>query len=136
MKIDVEDQKLESMLTELEPPYESKEEAMIGRLLDKYGMPFFYKQPVIIYDQGRNNIWYPTFTLPQYGCAVIDYINDSRKSVLEDRLNIYRYNQIPATVLGPKDLDKPNFRRELYEKLQRHTQLQDIFLYEAKLGKH
>ena len=130
MKNDVEDQKLEGVLTESEPPYESKEQATIGRLLDKYGLPFFYKQPVIIYDQGRNNIWYPTFTLPQNGCAVIDYINDSRKSVLENRLNIYRYNQIPATVLGPKDLDKPNWQESLYEKLQRQTsRLPDFSVY-------
>jgi len=59
--------------------------------------------------------------LPQYGCAAIDYVDDSRKSALEEKLNIYNYNQIPAAVLGPPDLDKPNWRESLYEKLQQKT---------------
>jgi hypothetical protein len=123
---------LDSQLTDLEPPYESDNEAKIGRLLDKYGIPFFYKQATIIYDKGKNEIWNPSFTLPQYGCAVIDYVDDSRKSVLEERINIHNYNQIPATVLGPPDLDKPNWQESLYEKLQHETgHLQDLSLYKA-----
>jgi len=116
---------LDVQLDELEPPYESVNEAKIGRLLDKYGIPFFYKQATIVYNNGKNEIWKPSFTLPQYGCAVIDYINDSRKSILEEKLNIYNYNQIPATVLGPPDLDKPNWQESLYEKLQQLTRCSD-----------
>jgi len=41
-------EKLEDMLTELDPPYESKEELKIGRTLDQYGIPFFYKQAMIV----------------------------------------------------------------------------------------
>ena len=116
---------LDSQLDQLEPPYESDNEARIGRLLDKYGIPFFYKQATIVYNKGKNEIWNPSFTLPQYGCAVIDYVDDSRKSVLEERLNIYNYNQIPATVLGPPDLDKPNWQESLYEKIQQLTMYSD-----------
>ena len=32
---------------------------------------------------------------------------------------IYRYNQIPAAVLGPKDLERPNWGEDLYGKLGR-----------------
>ena len=128
----VETETLDSQLNELEPPYESDNEAMIGRLLDKYGIPFFYRQATIVYNKGKNEIWNPSFTLPQYGCAVIDYVDDSRKSVLEEKLNIYNYNQIPATVLGPPDLDKPNWQESLYEKLQQETRrLSDPSLYKA-----
>ena len=121
---------LEDELTELDPPYESKEETRIGRLLDKYGLSFFYKQATIIYNQHRNEIWNPTFTLPQYGCAVIDYVSQEKQAA--ERIKIYRYNQIPATVLGPKDLDKPSFQQDLYEKLQRQiSQVQDLSHYET-----
>jgi hypothetical protein len=121
---------LDSQLGELEPPYESENEARIGRLLDKYGIPFFYGQATIIYNKGKNEIWNPSFTLPQYGCAVIDYVPQEKQAA--ERINIYRYNQVPATVLGPKDLDKPNFQQELYEKLQRQiSRLQDLSLYKA-----
>ena len=132
MTKEAEVETLDGQLTDLEPPYESDNAARIGRLLDKYGIPFFYKQATIIYNKGKNEIWNPSFTLPQYGCAVIDYVDDSRKSVLEEKLNIYNYNQIPATVLGPPDLDKPNWQESLYEKLQQETRrLLDPSLYKA-----
>jgi hypothetical protein len=35
-----------------------------------------------------------------------------------NRDRIYRYNQIPAVVLGPPDLDKPNWDKDLYAKLE------------------
>ena len=31
---------------------------------------------------------------------------------------IFRYNQIPAAVLGPKDLEKPKWDEDLYTKLE------------------
>ena len=116
-------EKLEDMLIELDPPYESKEELQIGHMLDQYGIPFFYKQATVIYHDGKNEIWKPTFTLPQQGCYVIDYIaqangQNSENNIIQKRKDIYNYNQIPAAVLGPKDLEKPNFRNDLYQKLK------------------
>jgi len=78
-------------------------------------------QPMIIYHEGHNKIWKPSFTLPHQGWAVIDYIDDPQKFVLEERLNVYNYNQVPATVLGLPDLDKPNWQESLYEKLLQET---------------
>ena len=43
---------------------------------------------------------------------------NSKDDIIQKRKDIYDYNQIPATVLGPKDLDKPNFRNDLYQKLK------------------
>ena len=130
MNDESEGEALDDQLAELDPSYESEGEARIGRLLDKYGIPFFYRQATIIYNKGKNEIWNPSFTLPQYGCAVIDYVDDPRKSVLAEKLNIYNYNQIPATVLGPPDLDKPNWQESLYEKIQQKTsQIKDLSLY-------
>jgi hypothetical protein len=77
LKNKIKDEQLDEKLTELNPPYESKEELMIGRLLDQYGIPFFYKQPTIVYNQGKNEIWKPTFTLLSYGGLVIDYVSDT-----------------------------------------------------------
>jgi len=119
---------LDDQLADLEPPYESEDEARIGHLLDRYGIPFFYRQATIIYNKGKNEIWKPSFALPQYGCSLIDYLQD--EAAIPERINIYRYNQIPATVLGPSDLDKPNWQESLYEKLQQLTsRLQDLSLY-------
>jgi len=114
---------LTDLLDELDPLYESKEGLQIGRILDQYGIPFFYKQATVIYHDGKNEIWKPTFTLPQQGCYVIDCIaqansQNSKGDIIQKRKDIYNYNQIPATVLGPKDLNKPNFRNDLYQKLK------------------
>jgi len=116
------EEKLEDMLTELDPPYESKEELKIGRVLDQYGIPFFYKQATIIYDQGKNEIWKPTFTVFPYGGLVIDYVLGSEQKDQDELLRkemIYRYNQIPAVLLGPKDVTEPNWEELLYGKIEK-----------------
>ena len=122
MKDKSTDETIDNLLTDLDPLYESKDELKIGKMLDRYGIPFFYKQATVIYFDGKNEIWHPTFTLPQYGCYVIDYISQTdsqdQKDSVQNRKQIYDYNQIPVTVLGPKDLDKPNFEQDLYQKLK------------------
>jgi hypothetical protein len=63
----------------------------------------------------------PLFTLYSYGGAVIDYVvgaNDGQQAETLSRERIYRYHRIPATVLGPPDLDKPNWDKDLYAKLE------------------
>jgi hypothetical protein len=114
-----ETEELDDMLTELDPPYESIEELKIGRLLDQYGIPFFYKQATIVYDRGKNRISKPSFTLLSYGGAVIDYVAAAHEQQVLRKEQLYRYNQIPAIVIGPPDLDKPNWDKDLYEKLER-----------------
>ena len=96
-------------------------EEKIGRVLDQYGIPFFYRQATIIYDQGENEIWKPTFTLYPYGGLVIDYVpgkEQSQKDELLRKEQVYRYNQIPAVLLGPKDITQPKWEDLLYEKIE------------------
>lgn len=109
---------LEDMLTELDPPYETMDELKVGRMLDQYGIPFFYKQPTIIYNQGTNEVWKPSFTMFSYGGSVIDYVPGSEEVQIPTREQLYRYNQIPAVVVGPKDLDKPGWEASLYGRLE------------------
>ena len=116
------EEKLEDMLTELDPPYESKEELKIGRVLDQYGIPFFYRQATIIYNDGKNEIWKPSFTVYPYGGLVIDYVPGSEQDHNDELLQkeqVYRYNQIPAVLLGPKDLTEPNWQEMLYWRIER-----------------
>ena len=109
---------LEDMLTELDPPYETMDELKVGRMLDQYGIPFFYKQPTIIYNEGKNEVWKPSFTMFSYGGAVIDYVPGHEKEPRLNQEKLYRYNQIPAVVVGPKDLDKPGWEASLYGRLE------------------
>ncbi len=122
MKKEIEEPELEDMLTELDPPYESKEELKIGHMLDQYGIPFFYRQATIIYDQGKNEVWKPSFTVYPYGGLVIDYVPGSeqdRNDELLRKQQVYRYNQIPAVLLGPKDLTEPNWQELFYGKIEK-----------------
>jgi hypothetical protein len=125
LKNEVKDEKLDEMLGELDPPYESKEELKIGHLLDQYGLPFFYKQPTIVYNQGKNEIWKPTFTLLPYGGLVIDYVAGSelgQKGELLRREQVYHHNQIPAVLLGPEYLTEPNWEELLYRRIEQMYQ--------------
>jgi len=113
---------LTDVMTELEPRYRSNEERQIGRLLDQYGIVFFYRQPTVVYQNGHNETLKPAFTLPQYGGMVIDYVaerDDARD--IEALVQSYRYNQIPATVLGPRDLDKQDWKDDLYERIHQNA---------------
>jgi hypothetical protein len=132
LKNETEELKLEDMLTELDPSYESKEELQIGRVLDQYGIPFFYRQATIIYHEGKNDIWKPSFTLYPYGGLVIDYIPGSDQEQKEELLRkeqIYRYNQIPAVLLGPGDLIQPKWEILLYEKIKQESKQYDLSIY-------
>jgi hypothetical protein len=122
LKNETKEPKLEDMLTELDPPYESKEELQIGRVLDQYGISFFYRQATIIYNDGKNEIWKPSFTLYPYGGLVIDYVPGPEQAQSDGLLRkeqVYRYNQIPAVLLGPKDLKEPIWEELLYGRIER-----------------
>ena len=47
---------LEYYIGKLQSQYESAGQEKIGRMLDKYGIPFFYKQATLICDNGRRGL--------------------------------------------------------------------------------
>ena len=56
-----------------------------------------------------------------YGGLVIDYVpgtGQNQKDELLRKEQIFRYNQIPAVLLGSKDITKPNWEDLLYEKIE------------------
>jgi len=110
---------LEYYIGKLQPQYESAGQAKIGRMLDEYGIPFFYKQPTLICQDGRRKLRRPDFTLPTYNNAVIEYNpNDGRTSNASIKRDIYRLNGIAAIFLGQSDLAKPNWQQRLYDRLE------------------
>ena len=90
MKNETEEPELEDMLTELDPLYESKEELKIGRMLDQYGIPFFYRQATIIYDQGKNEVWKPS--------SSIMYMAQSRARTM----SFYEKSRYTGTIKYPR----------------------------------
>jgi hypothetical protein len=110
---------LEYYMGRLQPQYESAGQAEIGRMLDEYGIPFFYKQATLICQDGRRRIWHPDFTLPTYDNIVIEY--NSNGACIPDQAvkgNVYRRNHIAALFLDESDLARPDWQQRLYDRLQ------------------
>lgn len=110
---------LEYYIGKLQPRYESEGQAKIGHMLDQYGIPFFYRQATLIFDNGLRTIWRPDFTLPTYNNAVIEYSqNDYRTSRTSDKSDTYRQNNIAALFLNLWDLAGSDWQQQLYERLE------------------
>jgi len=106
-----------------EPPYRSRGEAQLGRLLDRYGIPFFYEQPRLIYDRGLYRVWRPDFTLPQQQGMVLEYagmadIPDYAAGIRHKR-RAYASNGIPAVFIYPKDISRPGWPERIIRQLYR-----------------
>ena len=112
---------LEDRLISPEYPYESKAEADIAKMLDSYGIPFFYKQPTLVIENGKRCIEYADFFLPTYNGLAIDYIIESNSAIYRRKKNVYQDNQIPAVLVTHRDMNSPNWQKKL------HNTLQDIY---------
>lgn len=113
--------RLEDQLDPLEPPYKSRGEAQVGRLLDRSGIPFFYEQPTLVYDRGRHRIWRPDFSLQTYNGLVIEYagmmdVPDYAQGI-RHKAQVYRANGIPAVFVYPDDLRERNWSERVVESI-------------------
>jgi len=113
---------LDDCIGRLQPLYDSAGQAEIGRMLDRYGIPFFYRQPTLICENGRRTIWRPDFTLPTYNNIVIEYDPAPHRALAgnnhDSRRELYRLNGVEALLLDASDLAKPDWQQRLYERLE------------------
>ncbi|MBL1217337.1 MAG: hypothetical protein D8M59_07555 [Planctomycetes bacterium] len=113
--------RLEDRLGPDEPPYRSRGEAQIGRLLDRYSIPFYHEQPRILLVNGTYRCWKPDFTLPEYNSMVIEYagmpdVPDYMRSI-RIKESAYRDNGIPALFLYPDDLTGRDWEGRVMERV-------------------
>lgn len=117
----IPDPELEARLAAMEPPYRSKGEAQVGRLLDRYGIPFVYEKPTFVLDQGRRCLWHPDFTLPAYNNLIIEYAGmPDRPAYMADvryKQRVYHENMLPAFFVYPQDLAGPSWPERLYGRI-------------------
>jgi hypothetical protein len=85
----------------------SQGEVQIARLLASRGICFLYEQPLAVLDEGKLRVWYPDFTLPEYG-MVIEYggkMDDpAYRAGFEHKALVYTNNGIAALMLTANDL--------------------------------
>jgi len=114
--------RLEDRLAPHEPPYRSRGEAQVGRLLDRFGIPFYHEHPTLIYDRGRHRLWLPDFTLPTIDWLVIEYAGmpdvPEYMAGIRHKERVYRENWMRAMFLYPNDLRGPRWPEALIERVR------------------
>ena len=112
------DPDLEYYIGKLHIDFESAGQAKIASMLDKYGIPFFYKQPTLVTDNSQRKILYPDFTLPTYNNTVIDYVSNNNINNRTKTKTIYKQNDIASLFLKESDLAKSGWQEQLYDRLE------------------
>ena len=106
-----DDGQLEGRLEDFEQPYESPEHRQIGRLLDYCGIPFLYRQPVLVHDGRAYRNMQPAFLLPSHNGTIVEYLSDPESvpdlQEIWRRETTYRLNAVTAAFVYPHDLDEP-----------------------------
>ena len=113
--------RLEDRLAPDEPPYKSRGEAQVGRLLDRHAIPFYYELPTLIYDRGRHRIWLPDFTLPTYNGLIIEYAGMPERpgyaAGIRHKQRAYAANEVPAVFVYPENLMGRDWPQRLAESI-------------------
>ena len=115
--------RLEDQLGPDEPPYRSRGEAQVGRLLDRYGLPFVYEPATLVYDRGRQRTWHPDFLLPHYGGLIVEYAGmmdvPEYAAGIRHKRRAYVRNGLRALFVYPRDLRGPSWPERLVERIRR-----------------
>jgi len=114
--------------------FESKEKAAIAEMLNNYGIPFFYKQPTLVHDNGQKTIEYVDFFLPTYNGLAIDYVVDTRSKVYLRKEQIYTQNQMQAVLLTRRDFYDKSWKSTLYRKLERLYHRRPVYRSSGSYG--
>ena len=122
MRIDAP--RLEDRLGPHEPPYRSRGEAQVGRVLDRYGIPFDYERPTrMVTDRGVRT-WRPDFTLPTYDDLILEYAGmPDRADYMADlryKRHMYDANRYRALFVYPHDLRGRDWPKRLVDRIERH----------------
>ena len=125
---------LENRLVGPHYPYESKEESSIAKMLKTYGIPFLYKQPTLVIENGKRMIEYADFFLPTYNGLAIDYIIESNSAIYRRKKNIYQDNQIPAVLMSRKNMQGPDWQKKLFNRLQNIYRNRSVYRQPKRYG--
>lgn len=98
--------------------FESKEKAAIADMLKSYGIPFFYKQPTLVNENGQKTIEYVDFFLPTYNGLALDYVVDTKSKIYLHKEQIYTQNQMQAVIVTRRDFYDKSWQSRLYKKLE------------------
>jgi hypothetical protein len=119
----------------------SRRTALVGRrrsvrLLDRYGIPFFYEMPTVIYDRVRYRVWRPDFTLPTYGNLIVEYAGmmDVRDYAagIRHKKRAYAANAMQAMFVYPAELRGRSWPRRIAQRIEYFGRLSGSRHYNAR----
>jgi hypothetical protein len=112
---------LEGRLDASETPFRSRGEAKVANAFRRYGIPFLYEHPLLVYDRGRYRIWHPDFMLPTYGGLIVEYAGmpdvPEYMSGIRRKEMVFQRHRIPAVFIYPWDLKRRDWPEDLVQKL-------------------
>ncbi len=100
-------------------PYRSEAERSIADMLSSYGIPFYYKQPTLVVDNGQRCIEYVDFFLPTYAGLAIDYFTEPKGNAYKRKTRVYSENQVPAAILTKRDISGQGWQGRLHDRIER-----------------
>ena len=112
--------------------YRSEGERRIASFFEHAEIPFEYEKPVAVVDAGKTKIWYPDFTLVDYGSILVEYFGvngseDYRRRSLQ-KLRVYEANRLDVLPVYPQDFKadwKGCLMADIYATLEKR--IQDFF---------
>ena len=118
--------RLEDRLGAHEPPYRSRGEAQVGRVLDRYGIGFDYERPTPVTTDYGQRFWRPDFTLPGYDDLIVEYAGMPDRpdymAGVRYKQHVYDRNGYAALFVYPGDLTGPDWPGRLVRRLDEAAQ--------------
>ena len=112
--------------------YKSEGERRIAGFLEAAGIPFEYERPLAVVDAGKTKIWYPDFTLVDYGSILVEYFgvggSEDYERRAQQKLKVYEANRLDVIPIYPQDFKrdwKGQVMSTMYGILERR--IQDFF---------
>lgn len=96
------------------------------------GIGFEYEKAVAVVDEGKTKIWYPDFTLVDYGMILVEYFGVNGSEGYERRarqkLQVYQANGLDVIPVYPQDFCG-DWKGHLLSSVHRilETRVQDFF---------
>ena len=98
-----------SFYTRANGRYKSAGERIVADGLRQLGVNFAYEHPWAVEVQGKPRLFYPDFTLKDYG-VVVEYAgmqgNQDYDRIMARKEKLYREAAVPVIVLHPEDLEE------------------------------
>jgi len=114
--------------------FESREKAAIADMLNSYGIPFFYKQPMLVNESGQKTIEYADFFLPTYNGLALDYVVDAKSKIYLRKEQIYTQNQMQAVLVTRRDFYDKSWQSTLYKKIERLYHRRPVYRSSGSYG--